>query len=517
MSNRRSSKSGRKRRRSPSHRRSNDLSSAVRKREKGSFIALVLGITTTLLLGMFLYSALFVGTTETVPTLQTNQVANTKLDPERFADEINLSSSEELVTRLRRQRAALAKIRGNDIEREFVLSRQIKTAEKLTEIAETVEHKEYAAKQLLMSHKSLYGLHALGRLKIDGQENRFRACFEGYLNHINQDIYREAHVCELVLMLFEVVNGNRQIVEFADLVDATLRKFPGDEKILGALRNQFDACIQTDIAMAKTIGETLLRRVSDQNHPAAGLYQYFLDRYYLIDSDFTGLFANRYVNGKPGLRELEKKSIELIEQTDIGPVVINEVNKVANWFESQPDTSSAKRIYEAMIACAADANQEQATTKFGGLGKLGLIRLAQISKAMSLDNITRQGEPVDVREFDNRVVGVLFLKVQKSSKSLSYLTAVYKLAVKFKKNLAPVKMIIVPTTPLSEADASSVRNKKAVVFCDWLDGKPPVLLEQFPVTNVPCLVILDHNKVLRKANVSIRDFEQEINLLLDRR
>lgn len=477
---------------------------------------MVLGMTTTLLLGMFLYSALIVEAPQAAPVLVTNQVTEPKLDTERFAEEINSSSSAELVTRLSQLRAALSKKRGSDIEREFFFSRQIKTAQKLNEIAETVEYKEYAAKQLLESHKSLYGLHALGRLNIEGQGDRFQACFERYLNHTNQDIYREAHVCQLVYVLFEVINGNRDIVEFSDLVEANLAKFPGDEKILGAIRNQFDACVQMDIVMAKTIAEALLRRVSDKNHPAAGLYQYLLDRYYLIDADFTALFANRYLNGKPGLRELEKKSIELIEQTDVGSVVIHEVSVVASWFESQLDASPAKRIYKAMIARAADANLEHAS-KFAVLGEYGLRRLAQISKAMPLDKLTRQGEPVDSREFDNRIVGVLFFEVQESSKSLSYLTAVLKLAVKFKKNLTPVKMIIVPIRPLSEADARTVRDKKMVVFCDWLDGKPPVLFEQFPVTNVPYLVILDHNKILRKVNVSIGDFEQEINLLLDQR
>ena len=118
--------------------------------------------------------------------------------------------------------------------------------------------KEFATRTLLRNRKSLYGLHALGRIPSQASSDSFKACFEKYLNDTNRDIYREAHICKLTYVLFEVIGGRLETDQFTKALEETLQRFPQDEVVLGSVRQQFDACIENDVEMAKRLGEDLL-------------------------------------------------------------------------------------------------------------------------------------------------------------------------------------------------------------------------------------------------------------------
>ena len=115
---------------------------------------------------------------------------------------------------------------------------------------------------------------------------------------------------------------------------------------------------------------------------------------------------------------------------------------------------------------------------------------------------------------------ILFYSSGGGADSAAYLSEFNSVAGEFSKNSAPIKAIAVPTSPLKKAGAAKLKTiRTPIVFCDWNSesSEVPVLLERFPVTQVPYLVMLDHKGVVSSVNVPIDEFEQEAGLLLDRR
>lgn len=483
---------------------------------KSSFIALVAGMTTTFALAMWLYSVLFLDLPVRKPRPRT-PAPTLAATTSKFDSFLKSASPEQLITRLTEQRNEINKAK-NATERAYLLEKQIEVAKRIAESETTRDVKDFSTRTLLRSRKSLYGLHALGRIPSQASSDSFKACFEKYLNDTNREVYREAHICRLTFVLFEVIAGKLESNAFTQSLEETLKRFPSDEVVLGSIRKQFDACIENDVETAKRLGEDLLRSAPDKDHPAADLYLYFLDRYYLIKANYNDLYLNRYANGKAGQRELEKQSIELLEHDDCGQVVVVDVNKVANWFEGQRDSLPAQKIYQSMVECSARRPESKIGKLLETLGSNGLKRLEQIGKPFSLAGVKNLESPIDEQLFKNRVVMILFYSPTGGATSTEYLKRFTEVGSNFSKNSAPVKAIAVPTSPISQIDLATIqRSKSSTVFCDWNGSQQPVLLERFPVTQVPYLLMLNHEGVISSVNVPIDEFEQEAGLLLDRR
>ena len=482
---------------------------------KGSFFALVAGMTTTLVLGMSVYSYFFVETVES----RAESGKKTVAAPLSGKLEVFLKTAtpEQLFARLTKQRGEIKKAR-NPTSRAYLLRQQNQVAERIIESNASSSLKEFSIRTLLRSRKSLYGQHALGHIPSQARSDEFKACFEKYLNDTNRDIYREAHICKLTYVLFEVIGGKKEPGEFTKALEEALQRFPEDNAVIGSLRQQFDACIENDVEMAKRLGEDLIRSTPDKDHPAYELYSYFSNRYYLIKANYRDLYLNRYANGKAGQRELEKQSIELLDHDDCGRLVVKDVNKVANWFESQRDTEPARNIYQTMLETSAQRTGEKLGEILEALGSNGIKRLDVIGQPLSLEGVGHLGRPIDEQLFKNRVVMILFFSPETDPRSAEYLDQFSRQSVKFVKNSAPIKSIAVPISPSRNfANVNLKRRDSAVTLCTWDGEERPALLKRFPVTQVPYLVMLDHEGVVSSVNVPLNEFLQEAGLLLDKR
>ena len=482
---------------------------------KSSFLALVAGMTTTLVLGMWMYSFFFLKAPE--PLAESGQKRPAVPLASKFEVFLKVATPKQLVARLTEQREEIKKT-TNPTTRVYMLEQQNQVAERIVESDAASKVKEFATRTLLRNRKSLYGLHALGRIPSQASSDSFKACFEKYLNDTNRDIYREAHICKLTYVLFEVIGGRAETEEFTQSLEETLQRFPNDETVIGSIRQQFDACIENDVETAKRLGEELLRSTPSKDHPTFELYSYFSNRYYLIKANYQDLYLNRYANGKVGQRELEKQSIELLEHDDCGQLVVMDVNKVANWFESQRDTKPAKSIYQTMLECSDGRKGEKVGDLLKVLGNNGMSRLDQIGQPLSLEGVEHLEIPIDEERFKNRVVMILFFQPENDPRSTKYLNEFSRIAVKFLENSAPIKSIAVPVKPSKDfAEKNLKRHDSAVTLCTWNDLKRPVLIERFPVTQVPYLIMLNHEGVVSSVNVPYDEFVQEAGLLLDRR
>jgi hypothetical protein len=508
--------SKRRRRRSKRRKRkSSDGFGNASAKGKGSFIALVAGMMTTLLLAMGVYSYFFieapVARADSRPKRATVSLAS------KFDVFLKEATPKQLVTRLTEQRNEIKKT-TNPTTRVYLLEQQNQVAERVIEANVASNIKEFAIRTLLRNRKSLYGLHALGSIPSQASSDSFKACFEKYLNDTNPEVYREAHICRLTYVLFEVIGGRMQSDRFTRSLEETLQRFPNDEAVMGSIRQQFDACIENDVETAKRFGEELLRSTPDKDHPAFELYSYISNRYYLIKANYKDLYFNRYANGRAGQRELEKQSLQLLQHDDCGQLVIMDVNSVANWFEGQRDTKPARNIYQTMIERGNQRSGSKAGDLLAILGNNGISRLDLIGQPMSLEGVEHLGLPVASDSFKNRVVMILFFAPEGDSRSTKYLSEFSQVSVNFFKNSAPIKSIAVPVKPSRNfSDRNLKRQDAAVSLCAWDGAERPALLKRFPVTQVPYLVMLNHEGIVTSVNVPVDEFVQEAGLLLDRR
>lgn len=470
---------------------------------------------TTLMLGMLTYSYLFVKAPES--RAESGKKAPVAPLATKFDVFLKTATPKQLVTRLTEQREEIKKT-TSPTTREYLLRQQNQVAERILQSETASNFKEFATRTLLRNRKSLYGLHALGSVPSQASSDSFKACFEKYLNDTNREVYREAHICKLTYVLFEVIGGRLETEEFTRSLEETLQRFPNDDSVMGSIRQQFDACIENDVETAKRLGEELLRSTPSKDHPAFELYSYFSNRYYLIKANYKDLYVNRYANGKSGQRELEKQSLELLEHDDCGQLVVMDVNKVANWFESQRNTEPARNIYQTMTECSEGRAGEKVGDLLKALGSNGISRLDQIGQPLSLADVDHLGNSIDEEIFKDRVVMILFFKPENDPRSAQYLNEFSRHAVKFFENSAPIKSIGVPVTPSSNISNRELKRRdSAITLCTWDGAERPPLLKRFPVTQVPYLLLLDHEGVVSRVNVPYDEFVQEAGMLLDRR
>ena len=477
---------------------------------KSSFFALIAGMTTTLTAMLCLYSFFFVDPPPSKEKPKPVAANDADSDFKRLMRDANEDELIVELTELKEEGRRLEEVP----KKAYNFDQRILISNKLMDGDLSSEQRDFVVRQLIDAHRSRYGLYFLGGIPSETATNEFQECFTQYLDDDNEEIYREAHLCEMAFILFEVIKQKMDSSRFVAKLDEVLEKFPNDEVVQVNIRRQFEACIESDINVAKQLGEKLVQNMPDDSHPEADLYQYLLNRYYLIESNYKQLFVNRYANGEPGLRELEKTSIELLNLEDAGVDVAQEVNVVANWLEGNNKVDAAANIYEAMTDVAGNRGNRQLAQLLMSWGEKGLKRVGQIGKTISLAGVDQEGIAVGDEAFKNRVVMVLFIDAEDRGDSLTFAGRFGQTAAAFYLNSAPVKSVVVLARPLSESDAQQRISKPVLVYGV---KKTPALLEQYPVTKLPYMLLVDHNGVVVKANVEIDEFEQEVKILIDRR
>ena len=152
----------RRRRRSKRKKRNSGFGKSPSEGGKSSFIALVAGMTTTLVLGMWLYSFFFLNVVPEPNTEIGQKGTSASFAPlaTKFDVFLKTATPDQLFTRLTEQRKEIKKT-TSATTREYLLRQQNQVAERIVESKAASNVKEFATRTLLRNRKSLYGLHAL--------------------------------------------------------------------------------------------------------------------------------------------------------------------------------------------------------------------------------------------------------------------------------------------------------------------------------------------------------------------
>ena len=390
--------------------------------------------------------------------------------------------------------------------------------QRLLELDAAPSYKKFAKLQWMDAQKANYGIDFIGSMKSPHVSEKFEKCFTRFLDDTDQDVYEEAHLSRVSHVLFECLKGNRDAKEVAKYLNDVLVKFPNADRVSATIRLQFKVAIESDINLAKQLAEDVLRNGNLKDERAADLMQYVLDTYQIVNLNYDEMFINRFTNGDVGLRELEKTSLQLLNNPEGGELVVSKVQDVARWFEWRRMFNSADRIYKAMEE-AAGLDRQVAATKdmLLKIGKAGRKRVSLVGKKVSISGTTMAGKQVSDDDFKNRVVLVLFFD-PKDSQSIKFVNRVARSAKRYAEFGSPVRVVAVPSNAASFEEKLSERfDRSRIQFLGWVGGQPPALLSTYPVIKLPHLMALDHEGKLVRIALSEKDYEFDIEALVDQR
>lgn len=378
--------------------------------------------------------------------------------------------------------------------------------------------KQFAKLEWLQSEKAKYGIDFLGKMNSPSVAEDFEACFTRFLNDTDQEVYREAHLARVSHVLFECIKGKRTAEDVSHFLSDTLKKFPGDDRVESIIRLQFKAAVETDVNLAKALAEDILRKDSLKDDQAAGFMQFVLDHYQIIKTNYDEMFVNRFVNGDVGLRELQKTSLQLVNNPDAGPLVVEKVSEVALWFERRRQFDNASEIYLAMVdAGQQDRRIAEAKILLEKIGKAGARRMSSIGNKIAIAGATMAGKQIEEGDFDGRVVLAIFFKPNQAA-STKMLSLLERSAKRYAGFGSPVRVIAVPSNsePFEKSLSENFESSRIHYF-GWNNGQPPALAEAYPVTTFPHIMVIDHKGNMARSNLDPARYERDVEALIDMR
>ncbi len=485
---------------------------------KGRFFPMTLGMTVSLMLILWIIS--FFTTTAkkktSKPKDRQSDAAIAMIESTSFGQIISSGDPDKILAKLNE----LNQSKSLDVSPVGVRENEqrIKLSRRLLELNAAQSYKKFAKLNWLEAQRSNYGIDFIGKLKSPKIAAEFEDCLTRFLNDTDPDVYREAHLAQLSLVLFECIKGNRTSDDVSKHLNAVLEKFPNEDRVASAIRVQFSAAVEADINLAKQMAENVLRNESIQGGQAAGFMQFVLDRYELLKVNYNELFINRFVNGDVGLRELEKASTQLLSNPESGTLVVDKVAQIARWFERRRSFEHAKKIYQAMLDAG---NEDRAVAEAKEMlienGNAGLTRMELFGQEIVVAGTTAAGKKIEPGYFKKRIVLILFFTPNEPN-SMKLVNNLQRSAKQYSEFGSPVRVVAVAANDDGFENALNAKfSESRVHFLGWNDGQPPDLLKTFPVISFPRLIALDNEGKLVRLNIDPNRYELDVELLVDQR
>ena len=487
--------------------------------KKGGFIAMLIGMTVSLMLIFWIVSLFNPQQSKRREAAEKRKGIDTStllLESTTFEQFLRDANPDQMLAKMNAIKESNApKLSPARVSENNQL---IKLCRQLLKLDAAPSYKKFAKMTWINAEKSNYGIDFIGSMKSPHVADDFEKCFTQFLDDTDQDVYEEAHLARVSHVLFECLKGNRKPEEVAKYLNDTLDKFPDAERVAATIRLQFKVAIESDINLAKQLAEKVLRDGRLKDEKAADLMQYVLDTYAIVNLNYDEMFANRFINGDVGLRELEKTSLQLLNNPEGGMLIVKKVQQVAYWFEWRRMYEAADRIYETMQN-AAKLNRQVAGTKelMLEIGNTGRKRLSLVGKKISISGTTMAGEEVSEDDFKNRVVLIVFFNPE-AGPSMNLVNRLGKSARRYAEFGSPVRVVAVPNSPVPFQEKLIERfDRSRIHYLAWVDGQPPELLKTYPVIDFPQLIALDHEGKLARIGLSHSDYSFDIDALVDQR
>ena len=368
---------------------------------------------------------------------------------------------------------------------------------------------KFAKTSKIAALTKIYGLDYLHELNTPSIAQELHELATSYLDDPDADLVRNANLAIFKVNTLEQKKSKSTLVEpIADDIVELLEQYPDDGAVISTIRLVLNAYLNEEPVVGRSLVEEFCDRENVLESPKAkAICLDFSDRVLLMDAGYEQLFADRWVKGTVGQRELLIKSIELIKNRGFGGLLTRKVDEVAHWFEKEDRYESAIQIYDAMLESAENAANAQAVSLARKLAISGLKRNKLIHQKVDLSGFAPDGSPIQSNEFYQRAVAVVFWS-NLNSTSKEALGQFHLDTQEWEGKPITVLAVCVDKNSVDEVKqvAAKFQRFRFMVGNPAGDGIIPVL-EQCPSDRVPRAMLIGREGTVVDVNVPMGELK----------
>ena len=369
--------------------------------------------------------------------------------------------------------------------------------------------RQLAVSEGLMARVKLYGIDFVNDLKLEDVGPQLKAAYSPYLEDENKKIYSTARVSMLTHQSFEQLRSDNDDVDrLVSLFQDTMNRFPEDEYVSKMIEAHLFVLVEKETEYTEILFSKLRQRnpVGTLKPQMERRMRNIADRLLLKSENLEDKFADRWANGAAGRVELAETAVRLLEQDNVGLVLIQRVVAVGEWFERNDFLPQAKTIYDAMIT-SKDSGHVLAEFRDDAkqYAEDGLARLELQGKMFVYGGLDSAGKRlVDVDK--KKHVGIVVFWSVGSKSSLKYLTELNRSSLRTLNN-KPITIYAVCVDDELPSDINVMMRKSPMIrIIDPLDPNSPsgknAFLDQCPPGLLPHVMIIDFDGKVHDINAS---------------
>jgi hypothetical protein len=377
----------------------------------------------------------------------------------------------------------------------------------------------FAIESLIEALSAIYGLDLFYNLHDNQIGDQLKQVAEQHAKDTSAQVVRSADLALLKYNAFEYVKYRKDEL-YQPLEDSLLKvlaEYPDDIYSISNVRLIFksltrlhpDVCVKLTNLLVKSRSEYAGTK-TDQ------LIADLADAAILLKTRYATMFENRWVNGKAGREQLLRTSLDLVANNAAGRSVIEQVDRVAQWFEQQDKLDQARDIYQAM-ADATRPNDQIATETSRRLGQNGLTRCDALGQPIVYSGVDIKGQPFSSGRFQGKIVAIVFWSLNNSD-SQQELIQLHQEKRQYSSLPAEIIAVCIDERPGSDFGnlAGQLNRFRSCDPANYATEGIP-FTKQIPITQVPHVVLVDQQGIISDTNVPGDNLRSHIEHLATRR
>ena len=485
-----------------------------------NFFAMLCGLVTSFMI-LFMIFGQFSKSPETARVLKANKSGDEvsgirTIDDDSFVEVVTSSDADMLVK-------SLAELDDSSDStpkaRVLAARRRIKIANKMLTMKLTESQRLISLKSKINSLSLIYILNNEHSLNEPSFVESIRAIAGEYAEDADAELARLARISILRVDMMELLKPGRNggvkpiVGQMVDL----LRDMPSDLDLITKckliVRTLNDRDRKLGAALVGELNKQKLR-VADKSPAGKTMVETLVDDQILIEAKFEQLYDNRRINGEAGQSNLCETAGQLVTRPDAGKYLFSVVDDRVQWFEKDGQYERAKSVYQKMLNSVDNLVDPEASVVARKLAEDGLKRIETIGKPIAFAGTYLDDAPIDPKEFENRVVVVLFWS-SKDKQSPEAFTLLSQYAAKWANS--PVRMLAVCSdrdldNVSQEAIVKIAANYKSIKFV--AGGKVNPILDHSPSTKTPRVMLVDKKGNVQTTNLPPNETKIEVDFLI---
>ena len=452
------------------------------------------------------------------PVAEKTMAGNVVDDEEGYAtirDSGNLENQLNLLVKLDEwPRGAATPIRLDTLYKRLELAQTVLKHDDLTE-----EQRVENAKRVLNAMGQIYGIAHVEKIDSDGKlvSDYLNIC-NSFINDLDPDVAREARVSKLKALVYETTDGNLDSTaatineNFMELI----RMYPNNELVASTIKLLALQMTSADVETGKQLIKDIIKQYDLQviTEPGVARQMGTLKDEMLLDESGISDLAQTAADTNEFDAYLEKL-YELVELPDTGMEMINRIYNAVGFFEIRRKHDVAISILEKLESTVDSRTDPVIRDQAFRVAKFGLIRNRAVGKPFDLSDIDANGEPVDLVQFADRPVLLVFYSPNNPNTPslLQNLDDIYDLIGR-----TGLRIVTIAVEP-PKADAVPVKMNRSWVNIESSPppGRTSEIFKRCPVTHVPYFVAINHSGELEILNLPEANIKTVIENMAIRR